>query len=466
MRDTFDGASGIDIADYSAYSANLTIALNGGTVAIVSGSGSSAATSDTLVNVESFKGGTGVDIVTGDGNDNTYVASVDNVQDTFDGAGGSDTVDYSAYTANLALTLNGAVSTTVNGSGAVADSIVNVENFIGGSGNDFFHGDANNNVFNGSGGTDQISYQGVTTAISVNLAAGTVIGDVSVGTDTLRSVEFLGGTAGDDTYNSGGFSSSSTNAGSNGTFNAFIGMGGDDTITGNGNTQVQYFNATSGVSITLGTNGSGSSTGDASVGHDTFVSGVNNVLGSNSGDNYDASAFTSANGTFNQFQGYGGDDTITGNGNTQLYYAGASEAIAATLNAGGSGSVAGGLSGGTDTILSGVSSIVGSNLSDTITLNSPGASFQSSLTGGGGNDTFAFKTNSGQATITDFQIGLDQIELDGLFTGTSDPAFTSFLANLQSAANGVHDIDLTGTTITLTNVNVSQLQVSDFVIHL
>ena len=44
----------------------------------------------------------------------------------------------------------------------------------------------------------------------------------------------------------------STNAGSNGTFNVFVGGGGDDTITGNGNTQVQYFNATSGVLITLG----------------------------------------------------------------------------------------------------------------------------------------------------------------------------------------------------------------------
>ena len=99
-------------------------------------------------------------------------------------------------------------------------------------------------------------------------------------------------------YDASNFSSSSTNAGSSGTFNVFVGGGGDDTITGNGNTQVQYFNATSGVLITLGANGSGSASGDSSVGNDTFVSGVNNVLGSNFNDTYNASAFTSSSGAF------------------------------------------------------------------------------------------------------------------------------------------------------------------------
>ena len=142
----------------------------------------------------------------------------------------------------------------------------------------------------------------------------------------------------------------STNAGSIGTFNVFVGGGGNDTITGNGNTQVQYFNATSGVLITLGANGSGSASGDSSVGSDTFVAGVDNVLGSNFNDTYNASAFTSSSGPFNQFQGLGGNDTITGNGSTQLYYAGSTAGISVTLNAGGAGTVTGDSSVGTDTI--------------------------------------------------------------------------------------------------------------------
>ena len=149
------------------------------------------------------------------------------------------------------------------------------------------------------------------------------------------------GTNASDTYDASNFSSSSNNAGSIGTFNVFVGGGGNDTITGNGNTQVQYFNATSGVLITLGANGSGSASGDSSVGSDTFVAGVDNVLGSNFNDTYNASAFTSSSGPFNQFQGLGGNNTITGNGSTQLYYAGSTAGISVTLNAGGAGTVTG-----------------------------------------------------------------------------------------------------------------------------
>ena len=79
---------------------------------------------------------------------------------------------------------------------------------------------------------------------------------------------------------------------------------------------------------------------------------------------------------------------------THLWYAGASRGIAATLSAGGAGSVAGGRLGGTDTILGGVNSIVGTNFDDTITLNSPGSAFQSSFSGGGGSDNFVFKATA------------------------------------------------------------------------
>ena len=61
-----------------------------------------------------------------------------------------------------------------------------------------------------------------------------------LGTDTLRSIEAVRGTSFTDTYDATGFSGISANAGSNGTFNEFEGMAGNDTITGNGNTRLQY----------------------------------------------------------------------------------------------------------------------------------------------------------------------------------------------------------------------------------
>src|SRR5262249_47345513 len=147
-----DGGVGSDTANYSAYSAALTVALNSSTPVVVQGSGLDDAHSDTIANVENFVGGTGIDTVTGDGSPNTYAATVDNVRDIFDGGTGNDTADYSAYAAALSVTLTLGTPAIVHGSGlddAHSDTIANVENVIGGSGNDLFVGDANNNTFNG-----------------------------------------------------------------------------------------------------------------------------------------------------------------------------------------------------------------------------------------------------------------------------------------------------------------------------
>src|SRR5262249_1264437 len=110
------------------------------------------------------------------------------------------------------------------------------ENFIGGVGND---------TIDGRGGFDRAGYNNddaIAAGISVDRAAGIVTGDARVGTDTLRSVEAVRGTDFADTFDATGFTALSTNAGSAGAnasgeaFNDFEGLGGDDTIIGNGNT--------------------------------------------------------------------------------------------------------------------------------------------------------------------------------------------------------------------------------------
>ena len=87
---------------------------------------------------------------------------------------------------------------------------------IGDSGNNTLVGAAANDVFQGFGGDDLMdglagrdladySYATGPTGIIVDMASGIVTGNVSVGTDTLRSIENIRGTDFDDTYVATGF---------------------------------------------------------------------------------------------------------------------------------------------------------------------------------------------------------------------------------------------------------------------
>ncbi len=102
-----------------------------------------------------------------------------------------------------ALWMN-AVIDKANG-GRVIESLVNpwTFNFIGNTGADAFGASSQNDVFTGNGGNDNFdgqfgydraSYRNATGPINVQLAAGIVIGDPSVGTDTLKSIELVTGT--------------------------------------------------------------------------------------------------------------------------------------------------------------------------------------------------------------------------------------------------------------------------------
>ncbi len=72
-----------------------------------------------------------------------------------------------------------------------------IDVFFGGKGDDFI---------DGKGGYDFVAYSSlgnpgsITGGITVNLAAGTVTGDASIGTDTLRSIELIRGTQFNDVY--------------------------------------------------------------------------------------------------------------------------------------------------------------------------------------------------------------------------------------------------------------------------
>ena len=75
-----------------------------------------------------------------------------------------------------------------------------------------FDGGAGNDTIDGRGGFDRAVYNadnGTASGISVDMAAGTVIGDASIGTDTLISIESVRGTNFADTYVATGFNGAS-----------------------------------------------------------------------------------------------------------------------------------------------------------------------------------------------------------------------------------------------------------------
>ena len=223
----------------------------------------------------------------------------------------------------------------------------------------------------------------------------------------------------------------------------FTGNGGSDTFDGDfGYDRAAYGHATGPIHVHLAgdtAHGGGYVTGDASVGTDILHS-IELVTGGNFADTYDATGFsaTSINagstvtantgGLFNEFEGRGGDDTITGNGTTRISYFHATAGVTVTfadnwtgIGSGTSGTAHGTAPGdlaavGTDTF-TGVYSVRGSQFSDTWTgSNNPSGSSEDFegfgggdiIHGGGGFDRVVYsREDSGRI----FQLGDGTVKL-------------------------------------------------------
>jgi Ca2+-binding RTX toxin-like protein len=358
-NDLIDGRGGFDRVVYgnnSAIAAGITVNLAAGIV-----TGDAAVGADTLRSVEAVRGTDFADTFDATG----FTASSTNAGSNgvneqgaafneFDGMGGNDTiigngntrVSYAFALAGVTVDIQaGTGHGTAPGdlAGVGTDTFTGVNSLEGSNFNDLLFGSDNapsttenfvgsvgNDTIDGRGGFDRAIYSNdaaVAAGISVNLAAGIVTGDARIGTDTLRSVEAVRGTAFADTFDATGFTASSTNAGSadvnehGAAFNEFEGLGGNDTITGNGYTRISYLNALAGVTVTMTSAGAGSAhgtdTGDiAEVGTDTFT-GVSAVRGSEFADVIDGSANPAA--TAESFEGRGGNDVLVGGaGNDSL----------------------------------------------------------------------------------------------------------------------------------------------------
>ncbi len=280
--------TGTDVMDYSLRVNALKVVMDatwtgdyvtGSATGTLSGETNGTSTEGDLVgaDIENFIGGSGNDTITGNamnnrlegrGGSDTFIETADTSTDVFVGAGGTaadadfgDTVDYSARTNNLVLRISG---TAVSGEPGENDTIsADIENLVGGQGNDTLWGSTANNTLNGGPGNDIIH--------------GGAGDDVLIGGD---GDDTLYGEDGDDVFLATGTGTDD---------------GNDVIFCGNGIDTLDYSSRTVGVTVSL-TQG-GSSTG---------------ITGGSENDTI-SNASSTADDCENAVGGVGGHNTLIGN---------------------------------------------------------------------------------------------------------------------------------------------------------
>lgn len=181
--------------------------------------------------------------------------------DFIDGRGGFDLVDY-RFETNTGITVSlGAVSTITGDAAVGTDTLIDVEAVRGTVADDVFtangsfqasfgefnafEGLAGDDIVNGNGST-RIEYdKDATGAIFADLAEGIVVGDASIGTDTVSGIFEVRGTSFDDLLFGG------DNIAGLG-FESFEGLAGNDLIVGrDGLDRVNYVSSPTGVNVNL-----------------------------------------------------------------------------------------------------------------------------------------------------------------------------------------------------------------------
>jgi len=335
--DSLSGGLGNDTANFSGARADYQVQLMAGGVAVVTDlRAGSPDGSDTLGGVEVLQFSD--QLVPLAFNENVTGTSG---PDTFQGGGGNDTFtglgarDIIRGGAGDDLLIAGDGDDDVNGQDG-ADTL------IGGGGGDYLHGGAGNDRIDGGDGFDTAAYYGAPGGVSVDLR---IIGPQDVGggagIDTVVFIDALAGSPFADTLTG--------DAGNNN----IAGQKGDDLLDGGGGIDnVDYYEATSGVTVDLRLSTAQNVGGGHGV--DTLLN-FENVLGSFFADNLTGTAGD------NYFNTRGGGDRIAGgDGFDTVDFRDLTGGVSASLATGTANSV-----NGADT-LSGIEGLAGSAFSDTL----------------------------------------------------------------------------------------------------
>jgi Ca2+-binding RTX toxin-like protein len=397
-NDNLDGGVGVDFADFRDAGGSVTVNL---TTEVSSG----ASGADELANFEGILGSEFNDTLTGANlvDNALYGMGGDDLlrqktgADTLDGGEGTDRLGFNtgvAYGAGVGVTVDLASGASDADNSSVANAVatlVSIETVIGTVGDDsFFGGDVTHEpdtlghgvteTFQPGGGNDavtgatgngvktRVDYAAFSSAMTIDLGAGTSTGS-EIGTDSLVRVDQVFAGNGNDSLNGG----SQERSGAGGFFESFRGNAGNDTIDGVGTDTVvgsagsdaaNYANSTLAVIANLGT---------ASI-----VVGLDTVLGGTARDGF---GFTDTLLNIDQIEGSANNDTLVGGaGNHRLiggagndYLAGAAAGVEASYETALSAvtaSLASGTAsdgqGGSD-VLVGITDLRGGDFDDTLT---------------------------------------------------------------------------------------------------
>jgi len=479
--DLIYGGEGMDTVDYRQTRNGVTVDL------IHSWRNTDIATGDRYVSIENVAGGRGNDKISGNflnnkigggagndilsgrsGNDTLKGAAGHDTlfggagSDFMDGGKGRDTVSYADIPTGLFLDL---MKQSLNAGAAAGDRIVKVENIIGSSGHDTIHANRSANRLEGGGGND---------ALSGRFGKDSLFG--GTGNDTLaggQGADLLDGGAGRDTAHYGdaggslridlGNPSTSTGFAKGDRFISIedvIGSNFSDVILGNA-----LDNVLSGMNGNDALRGLG--------GRDTLFGGNGNdtLFGGQSNDRLDGGA-----GNDHLYGDQGADTLLGGQGTDTVDYSLMSARVTVDLSvsARNAGAAAGDLIREVENVTGSVYSddlrgdhnanrlegfrgndiLQGRGGNDTL----DGGAGNDVMTGGVGADTFVF--NSGKDRITDFQLGVDTLQVA---RGLTDMT-AARLIDSAHVAGGATIIDFGGGhTLRIDGVTDPRLLLDDFI---
>ena len=469
--DALNGGAGIDTVAFSGSTA-VTLDLS---VLTAQNTGFG---NDTIIGFENVRTGSGADSVTGDANDNIFFDG--GGADSYNGAAGSDTVDYTNVTAALTVNLN---TTTAQSASTGGDILSNIENvtgsltaantltggngtanrLVGGSAVDFLIGAGLGDTLIGGAGNDVLFGDYVNGFNSTaGIADGDDVLDGGAGSDSLvggLGNDTLRGGDGDDILVGG-----IANGTSAGITQVYTNDGGNDTFDGGDGTDIAYAyytDHTGGIRFDLGNlAGNSAITMDgADIGSFTSIErvifrggtgndvvrggGTLDTLVGNAGD--DVLDGWYGNDTLSG--GLGNDTLIGGEGLDTATYVNSTAGVNVDLRIQGAAQDTGGE--GIDTLVD-IEYLTGSNYGDTLrgnddfnlivdnAVSSTVALTQTdSLFGYGGNDSILVTRGTPAAAVAtiinmDGGDGDDFLELRG---GTLSAALTTNAAGLSSPTN-------------------------------
>jgi hypothetical protein len=368
------------------------------------GAGVGDATGDTYVAIQD---------ATGTNNfDDKFIAN--NVANKFDGgnstAASHNVVSYEFSTTSVTVDLR---QGTGANNDAAGDKYTNIQDAIGGSGDDTFVGSTAANNFDGGVGSDTVDYSHATTSVVVDLSSSGLpiasTGDALAAGDTYTHMENIIGGSGNDTL-----------TGATGGNSTLVGGAGADALTGQGSNNTASYVGSGAVIIDLTQHGAGSG-GDAAG--DTFVD-IQNVIGSSNDDKFYASSDA------NKFDGgAAGSDTVSYE--RQNTDGSVTTGVNVDLSNGAAAATGGYAEG--DTYVR-IHNLIGTDLVDTLKGATGGGS---TLTGGKGGDTLIGQGfvvgNAATANTANYATSVNGVTVDlvhGL--GTGGDAQDDHLSGIQN----------------------------------